>query len=111
MKQAYGDNIYFKIDKDQWRQIDSHHSYENGTPNPYNIQHDTNPDRVLIGFEYIYWGGDGPRIDETFRSSVCAKRNHKSIFSPNFIDDFITWLHSLGTHGYLGEPLDWPKTS
>ena len=113
LKHAFGDNIYLKDDNKKWLQLDSHHSYKGGVPNPYNIQNDTQADRVLIGTEYAYWGRVGPRIDERFRDyhghDVCARRYHKSNFPPSLVGDFVTWFHSLNAHGYLGDPLDWPK--
>lgn len=115
LKQAFGDNIYSKEDNDQWHQLNSHHSYQDGTPNPHNIANDTQTDRVLIGTEYAYWGGAGPQIDGKFRNydgqDICARRNHRSRFPPGLPDDFVAWFHSLEAHGYLGDPLDWPKTS
>ena len=114
LKQAFGDNIYFKDECDHWHQLDSHHSYEGGAANPHNIRNDTQTDKVLIGVEYTYWGGSGPKIDETFRDydgqDICAGRNHRSNFPPGLVDDFLAWFHSLGAHGYLGDPLDWPET-
>ncbi len=113
-KQAFGDNIYFKDDGNQWHQEDSHHSYQDGAPNPHNIQNDTQTDRVLAGAEYAYWGGSGPKIPHRFRNfdgmDICARRNHKSEFPPGLVDEFVTWFRALDVHGYLGEPLDWPRT-
>lgn len=41
-KQAFGDNIYSKdAQTGRWRQADSHHSLEDGSPNPLNISADT----------------------------------------------------------------------
>lgn len=115
LKQAFGDNIYFKEDGDRWHQLNSHHSYQDGTPNPHNIDNDTQADRVLISAEYTYWGGDGPQIDARFRNyggqDICARRNHRSNFPPGLPDVFVAWFHSLDAHGYLGEPLDWPTSS
>lgn len=114
LKQAFGDNIYSKDEHGQWHQLDSHHSYRGGAPNPHNIRNDTQTDRVLIGAEYAYWGGSGPEIDARFRNydghDICAGRNHRSNFPPGLADDFVAWFHSLDAHGYLGDPLDWPKT-
>ena len=62
MKQAFGDNIYFKDDAGEWHQQDSHHSCEDGSPNLHNIRNDTQTDRVLLSKEYSYWGGSGPEI-------------------------------------------------
>ena len=114
LKQAYGDNIYYKRDDNEWHQLDSHHSYDGGALNPHNIANDTQCDRVLIGAEYAYWGGTGPAIPEHFRNcagyDICAGRNHKSTFPPNFVESFVTWFRSLNTLGYMGDPLDWPET-
>ena len=66
LKQSYGDNIYFKNEIGNWHQQDSHHSYEGGKQNYHNISHDTWADRVLISNDYVYWGGEGPKIPEKF---------------------------------------------
>ena len=56
-KQAFGDNIYHKeSETGLWLQEDSHHCHEDGTPNPKNIDNDTQTDRVLIGEEFTYMG-------------------------------------------------------
>ena len=113
MKQAFGDNIYFRDERGRWQQQNSHHSYADGSPNMHNIRNDTQADRVLVGVEYVYWGGNGPSIDQAFRDyrghDVCSGRNHKSNFPDDLARDFTTWLHSLDQQGYLGDPLDWPS--
>lgn len=113
-KQAFGDNIYFKDDAGKWHQQDSHHSYEDGTPNPDNIIRDTQADRVLLSTDYAYWGGSGPEIPQKFRDygeyDICAKRNHKCWFPEEMVNDFVDWFRSLNKKGYLDEPLDWPNT-
>lgn len=113
-KQAFGDNIYYKRDNSLWHQLDSHHSYKGGTPNRFNIENDTQTDRVLISTDYSYFGGEGPKIPKRFRgnggSDICAGRNHKSQFLEKFINDFVIWIRSLETKGYLGVPIDWSRT-
>ena len=113
MKQAFGDNIYFKDNAGQWQQQDSHHSYRNGMPNPYNIKNDTQTDRVLLSTEYAYWGGSGPEIPQQFSNydglDIFAIRNHKCRFRKELVNDFLAWFHSLDANGYLGAPLDWPE--
>lgn len=115
LKQAFGDNIYYKMDNGEWHQLDSHHSYEGGALNPHNITNDTQCDRVLIGAEYVYWGGTGPTIPQRFRNyrgyDICAGRNHKSKFPPDLVENFVTWFLNLDTLGYKGDPLDWPVTT
>lgn len=113
IKQAFGDNIYHKDCRNEWSQIDSHHSYHDGEPNMNNILNDTQSDNILLGHTFTYWGGAGPEIDVRFRNyggdDICAGRNHRTNFPPGLVEDFIVWFHALGAQGYLGEPLDWPK--
>lgn len=113
-KQAFGDNIYFKDEAGQWHQEDSHHSYEDGTPNRHNISRDTQADRILLSTDYAYWGGFGPEIPQKFRNykgyDICGSRGHKNQFSENMVNDFVAWFRSLNKKGYLDEPLDWPNT-
>ncbi len=110
-KLGYGDNIYFKSSSGEWQQLDSHHSLEDGSPNQANIKNDTQANRVLISTDFVYWGGEGPRIPAQFRNyqgvDLCAGRGHKSKFSNTFINEFVTWLRGLGVKGYAGRPIDW----
>ena len=114
-KQAFGDNIYFRDQSRMWHQADSHHSYSDGSQNWHNIANDTQADRVLIGLEYAYWGGDGPRLPRKFRDydgeDLCAIRNHKCRFSEDLVNDFVAWFQSLGVSGYCSDPTDWDRTA
>jgi hypothetical protein len=114
-KQAFGDNIYHRDRKTgQWRQVDSHHSFPDGTPNRRNIVNDTQTDRMLMSDDYVYWGGIGPAIPNRFRSygglDICGKRNHKNGFPEKMVDEFVAWLRSRGDKGYCGVPLDWVRS-
>ena len=114
VKQAFGDNIYFKDEDGQWHQQDSHHSYLGGESNPHNIKRDTSADRVLIGKEYVYWGRIGPKIPMRFRDfdgkDICKTGpGHKCTFPTDLAEEFIQWFRSLDVHGYQGEPLDWSQ--
>ena len=75
-----GDNIYHK-DKDTgtWFQADSHHSNDDGSPNPLNIKKDTKSEKVLISHHFYYFGSDAPNIPETFLKSLGYKnrQNHR----------------------------------
>lgn len=110
-KLAFGDNIYHR-NAGKWVQMDSHHSLENGTPNPANVQRDTKANRVLVASHFSYWGGSGPSIPIEFRDfdgyDICKKGpGYKSNFPQEMIDAFLNWYHSLDARGYLGRPLDW----
>ena len=95
----------------EWVQADSHHSYEGGSPNLNNIEHDTQTDRVLISDDFSYFGGEGPPLPARFRGAAVDIRKkgpgHKSIFPREVIDDFVDWIRGLHHVGYAGEPLDW----
>ncbi len=111
-KQAFGDNIYHRPSAGKpWQQANSHHSFADGTSNPANIKNDTQTNRVLIGEEYVYWGGAGPKIPGKFRNyegvDICARRGHKKNFPDELIADFVTWLRDSGATGFQAPPLDW----
>ena len=112
-KQGYGDNIYFKDSSGKFHQENSHHSNKDGTPDQANICNDTQTDRVLIGCDYIYWGGDGPLVIRKFASyqkyGILPKRNYRSRFPPGLVEDFDKWFKSTKKRGYHGRPIDWPK--
>ena len=117
-KQAFGDNIYSRESADApWRQANSHHSLQDGSPNPLNVKADTGTNRILVSDDFVYWGGSGPELPERFldygpgHESVCAGRGYRNIFSPQLITDFVGWIRSLNAKGYCGEPLDWKKTA
>jgi hypothetical protein len=115
-KQAFGDNIYFKPPRAKnWKQLNSHHSFADGTQNNANVNNDTQVDRVLIGTNFMYWGGVGPKIPQRFQhppdSDIRAKRGHRSNFSEAFVEKFLVWIRSKNVQGYVGEPLDWMRTA
>lgn len=115
-KQAFGDNIYYRnVATDEWYQLDSHHSNPDGTPNIKNIENDTKTDRVLISDDYIYWGGEGPKIPAKFRNfcgfDLCKTgMGHKCKFPDKMVTDFVDWIRFLKDRGYCGTPLDWSKS-
>ena len=109
IRKAFGDNIYHRNDTTgRWRQADSHHSYEDGTPNCRNIEHDTRVDRVLVSDDFIYWGGHGPEIPVSFRKDVCqGGPGHKCNFPKKVVTECVEWLRGFDGTGYRGDPLDW----
>lgn len=112
-KQAFGDNIYYHDGHGDWCQLNSHHSYSDGTANEHNVRNDTQADRVLISDDFVYWGGLGPDLPKKFRNyqgyDVYAGRGHKNSFPSALVDELTAWIRSLGDQGYCGEPLDWNK--
>lgn len=104
-KLAFGDNIYFKKNG-KWHQENSHHSFPGGKPNPANIAHDTQTDRVLISDSFVYWGGEGPAIPPKLKELCKRGPGHKCNFNDAFIAATLKWLQA-GPWGYAGMPLDW----
>jgi hypothetical protein len=110
LKQAYGDNIYHHDPRThRWLQENSHHSLPDGRANCENVEHDTQYPRVLVGTEFVYWGGDGPRIPARFRRSggrdvCCSLQGHKCKFPSDLVESFVEWIQSLGVSGCIGKP-------
>lgn len=116
-KQAFGDNIYSRDTEDHpWRQADSHHSLTDGNPNPKNVNADTGTNRILLSNDFVYWGGEGPALPMKFlnygphHESVCAGRGHKNDFSPQLVEEVVSWVRSFQQTGFCGEPFDWRRT-
>lgn len=113
--QAFGDNVYHRDpNTGLWQQANSFHSLRDGSPNPINVEHDTQSTRVLIGSDFGYWGGSGPKIPGQYRDfngvDICAKRGHRSNFPDGLVTAFVEWLRGLNEQGYIGTPLDWVRT-
>ena len=109
LKQAFGDNIYHRdAHTGQWLQTDSHHSLERGKHNQANIDHDTKSNRVLIGEDFVYWGGNGPEIPLFRGKNIChTGRNYLCNFTEAVVQDFVNWIRDLNSQGCVGDPLDW----
>lgn len=107
LKQAFGDNIYHRDPRSQkWVMADSHHSLNDGSPNPVNIEHDLRFERVLLSTNYTYWGGCGPPVPNRFEELVCSGQGHRCNFELEMVNGFVTWLKSQ-ERGYRGRPLEW----
>ena len=115
---ASGDNIYEPLGPSKWGQLDSYHSGPNGQPNNGHIKCDTKVERVLISDDFVYFGGEGPKLPEIFLRGGTSKilktgQGYQRIRNENVITEFEGWLNSLNRKGYQGEPWDWshPKRS
>ena len=109
VKKAFGDNIYHRENEaGEWRQLDSHHSYQDGTQNDRNVRNDTQVNRVLISDDFIYWGGSGPLLPPFRGETVChSTQAHRCNFPSEVVEDFVAWLRSFDDSGYCGIPLEW----
>jgi hypothetical protein len=61
---------------------------------------------VLIGREFIYFGGDGPVIPAAFRNwqgdDVCGKRTYRRHFAEGLAEAVIAWAMDLGSGRQAG---------
>lgn len=110
---AFGDNIYHRAPDGSWLQEESFHSLADGTPNPANLERDTHSEKVLIGGDFAYWGGDGPAIPDRFRDhdgdDICAGRGYRRHFAEGLPEAFLEWASGLGASGRVGAPADWSR--
>jgi hypothetical protein len=111
LKQLYGDNIYH-LHNNEWVQLDSHHSLDNGQPNTRNITYDTRKNRLLISRKFVYYGSAAIQIPEEFRSfhptdeDLCCNGRGYRIKSHEIANAFESWLNDVGKWGVQGVPLE-----
>jgi hypothetical protein len=113
LKQAFGDNIYFRDRTGAWDQLDSHHSLQNGIPNPTNIRNDTDPDRLLLSDHFAYFGMNALEIPKEIRFhdgvDICAQRHYRVNFKAEHAGQFVGWFEGLDVSGFEGKPYEWLK--
>lgn len=108
LKTQYGDNIYHKDSKQNWIQINSHHSTEQSTTNYNNLNNDTKYDRVLISKnEWWYFGDKAVELPLNLQKFI-HKRNHKNFVIEEDFSTLIEWVNkNYPTKGRLGLPNEW----
>ena len=110
---ASGDNIYEPTGSGLWRQLNSYHSHKDGTCNQNHVERDTKVKRILISDDFVYFGGEGPRLPNEFCTGgevevLHSCRNYKVVKKENVILAFEEWVRSLDM-GFQGIPWDWVK--
>lgn len=98
-----GDNIYHRNESGEWQQERSRHTSRD-------IAHDLGGQYVLIGHDFIYWGGDGPPLPANL-TGLIVRRNHKSRANDRLNPDFVEWFNNLEERGLIGWPTDGPLAS
>lgn len=113
VKQLFGDNIYRRDTRGAWLQADSHHSLNNGAPNPRNIINDTKSLGVLVGRRFAYWGSQARAVPDRFLNfdghTLRLNRGYKTNFPDEFVQAFVIWFESLGEQGFFAPPAKWQK--
>ena len=99
-----GDNIYWRdTDTGDWRQEWSHHSNDDGTQDWRSTRDDTGSDKVLVGRDFIYWGGVGPPLPDSLADLIVG-RGYRCNFRPEVIEAFIKWFKSHRNRDLVGMP-------
>ena len=91
-----GDNIYHRpAGETAWRQLDSHHSLADGSPNPLNVERDTKADRVLISRNFYYFGSKAPDVPTGMLKRIGFKnaRSHR-VFDAESCRELMKWIIS-----------------
>ncbi len=108
---AVGDNIYHRDKTGKWRQAPSCHSLNSGQQDWMHTSKDTNGQKVLIGRDFIYWGGDGPPLPDNLNGLI-GGRAHRSTANAKYIPEFLEWFKGWKERGCLGMPTEeLPKPS
>lgn len=115
-KTIVGDNIYHRSPSSRkWQQEDSHHSKIDGSPDPHNIEHDTQTNRVLISSHFYYWGKAAPLVpDEILRDLGFRNGIGHRVFSHQKAEPFLSWLDtSFGSRMnlVLGDPFQFRQST
>lgn len=106
-----GDNIYSRAGEESpWFQMDSHHSYPDGSPNQSNVEKDTSKNKVLASERFLYFGSQAPEVPSQILQSMGYSngRGHR-VFSTNKAVDLLEWFEKAceGRVGCMvGEPFD-----
>ena len=107
-QQCYGDNIYHHSNN-EWIQENSHHSYADGI-NLNNLIHDTRIDRILLSFNYWYFGENAIILPKMFVDVIAVGRAYKKIQN-NMCKDLINWVGEHYEMGQQGLPYNWNESS
>lgn len=108
-KMMVGDNIYHRGQDGRWLQVDSHHSFDDGSPNPHNVERDTSVDRVLVSRHFRYFGSQAPAVPNRFLAELgYANGIGYRVFDFEQARPLIRWLDSLSdlAAGVLADPYD-----
>ena len=109
---ASGDNIYEPVGSSDWKQLDSYHTTSDGEPNERHIKRDTGVLRILVSEDFVYYGGEGPKLPDRFQSGGSmdlhrARRGYQLVQDEEVVTSLEAWLRSQGGRGYEGKPWDW----
>ena len=102
----YGDNFYHKDDAGNWKQEDSAHSNNDGSPNETHLKTDTGGENVLIAEIFYYFGMQAPEIPDELKK-ICHTGIGEKKLNIDEGENLIRWVESNFTKGIHGDPVNW----
>lgn len=103
LKKMYGDNIY-QHSNGSWKQMDSHHSHDDGTPNEHNLERDTSVDSVLFANTFYYFGGSTIDVPEDLVQRIVKRGPGYRCFEESDIKMLVTTVLNDYEVGYQDDP-------
>lgn len=106
-KMIVGDNIYHQS-QGTWQQLNSHHSYADGTPNMHNITNDTKTNKVLLSDHFYYFGSTAIEIPQLILNDMGYKNGigHR-VFPIAAAQSIISFIQKNNRPNTLfGDPFD-----
>jgi len=110
-----GDNIYHRESgSSEWQQADSHHSKQDGAPNPVNVRNDTKSDKVLISEHFLYFGEEAPTVPADLLKAIgFTNRIGHRRFDNEPSKKLIAWLYatfSRSLNQVVADPFQFDQT-
>lgn len=111
-KMMVGDNIYHQVSGD-WKQLNSHHSHPDGSPNIHNVRNDTQTDAVLVSDYFFYFGATAIEIPpDLLRKINYRNARHHRVFDLSDVEPILKFIESNFTpNRVLGDPFDFETAS
>lgn len=112
LKMIVGDNIYQKLNG-AWQQLDSHHSYSDGSANIHNVKNDTQTDAVLVSDHFFYFGSAALEIPIPILQNLGYenRRNHRT-FDSAVAQPLISFIEANSVPNRLiADPFDFDAAS
>ena len=107
-----GDNIYHQV-AGHWQQLNSHHSYPDGSPNIHNVKNDTQTNVVLVSEYFFYFGISAVEIPSPIlRNMNYRNGRHHRVFDLSAAQPILKFIESNFTpNRLLGDPFDFEAAS
>jgi hypothetical protein len=111
-KMMVGDNIYHQI-AGNWEQLNSHHSYPDGSTNNHNVKNDTQTDAVLVSNHFFYFGSAAIEIPSDLLQNINYRNaRHHRVFEFSEAEPIVKFIESnFIPNRVFGDPFDFDAAS